>query len=169
MILSSVLLLGACQDDAPAEVRDGGSGGSGSGDSARDAGLLPLPELECAPDLASMESGIFKRACAFVNCHTQNGFAGNLVLADTDIRKELVGVEAATCPGWKRVVPGAPEASFFWHKLTLDEPECGERMAWGYERLPEPILDCVRNWILGLSSEGDAATDSHEDRAPDGS
>lgn len=130
---------------------------------------MPVPDIECGADLASMESGFFKRTCAFINCHTANGFAGNLVLVETDLRQELVGVGSETCAGWKRVVPGSLDASFLWNKLTSDEPACGERMPWGYERLPEHALDCVRNWILGASRERDAALDGPEgDATPDG-
>ena len=68
----------------------------------------------------------------------------------------LVNVDSVLCVGWKRVVPGVPEQSLLWNKLSLDSPPCGERMPWLYERLPAHALECIRQWIVALPSEMDA-------------
>jgi hypothetical protein len=148
--LTPLLLTSACHDE--------GGSDSFAADAGRDTGFVtPDPEYECEPNLPALESGIFKRGCAFANCHTSAGYAGSLLLVETDLRAELVDADSIVCPGWKRVVPGSPEKSFLWNKLTFDTPACGVRMPWGVEPLPPHALDCVRNWISGLPRERDAA------------
>jgi hypothetical protein len=151
--LAPLFLVSACQDQSETEPF-----ATDAGDANRDTGFAPPdPEYECEPNVAALENGIFKRGCAFINCHTHNAFAGSLILVDSDLRDELVGRDAVECRGWKRVVPGSPETSLLWNKLTLDPPACGVRMPWGgLNPLPQHALDCVRNWILGLSSPDDA-------------
>jgi hypothetical protein len=146
-----VLSTAACQDDASPEAFAADAGRDA------DAGLAPPePEYECEANLPSLESGIFKRGCAFINCHTNAGFAGSLELVDTDLQRELLETDAISCAGWKRVAPGSPETSFLWNKLTREKPACGDRMPLGLTPLPPHALDCVRNWILGLSGSRDA-------------
>ena len=151
-LLMELLWAGGCSegsaDSAPADA----------GGADRDTGLAPPdPVYECEPNLPSIESGIFKRACAFITCHTSAGYAGSLDLADTEVQKELVLANSIVCPGWKRVVPGSPEASFLWNKLTQDTPACGDRMPLGLRPLPPHALDCVRTWISELPHERDSA------------
>ena len=151
-VLTPLLFATACQDDTSP-----GSFETDAGAADRDTGLAPPePEYECAADLPSLESGIFKRGCAFINCHTNAGFAGSLELVEIDLERALVDADSITCPGWKRVVPGSPETSFLWNKLTANPPACGDRMPLGLTPLPPHALDCVRNWILGLPSSRDA-------------
>jgi hypothetical protein len=153
VVLTSLLPVSACQDSgATAPV------GGDAGDAARDSAIVPPdPEYECQPNLPSLETGIFRRGCAFINCHTSAGFAGSLDLTEADLQNQLVGVDAILCPSWKRVVPGSPEKSFLWNKLTLHTPSCGARMPLGLEPLPQHALDCVHDWISGLPSEQDGA------------
>ena len=151
-VLTSLTLLSACQDDVSPEspATDASSG-------KHDTGIVPPdPVYECEPSLPSLHSGIFKQACALIICHTSAGYAGSLDLVDTDPRRELVDADSIVCRGWKRVVPGSPETSFLWNKLTLDTPACGDRMPLGLRPLPPHVLDCVRTWILELPREEDS-------------
>ena len=151
-VLTPLLLASACQDERSPDRLT-----TDAGDAGRDTGFVtPDPEFECEPNLPALESGIFKRGCAFINCHTSAGVAGSLVLVESDLPAELVGADSI-CPGWKRVVPGSPETSFLWNKLTFETPACGDRMPFGLKPLPQHALDCVRDWILGLPDEQDAA------------
>jgi hypothetical protein len=147
-----VLSTAACQDDATPDAAFAADSGRDA-----DAGLEPPePEYECEANLPSLESGIFERGCAFINCHTSAGYAGSLELVEADLQKELVGADSIVCAGWKRVDPGSPETSFLWDKLTREKPACGDRMPLGLTPLPPHALDCVRNWILELPSSRDA-------------
>jgi hypothetical protein len=51
-----------------------------------------------------------------------------------------------------RIVPGDPDASFFFHKLAgrdaSDMPVCGESMPQGRARLSPASLAAVREWIM---------------------
>jgi hypothetical protein len=126
------------------------------------AAVLPLPPLECEPNLPAIERGVFHRACSFENCHGDNGSGASLSFIEGTTAQQLIGVTAFTCPQFVRVVPGSPEQSFLWLKLLGVGAECGATMPWGFERLPDPILDCVRRWILELPAAGDAGLDSGE-------
>src|SRR5688572_11112542 len=119
-VLICLSLAGACQDDPSRDsvVTD-------AGPSDRDSWTGPPdPEYECDASLAALQSGIFKRGCALIICHTSAGYAGSLDLVDTDPRAELVDADSVVCQGWKRVVPGSPETSLLWNKLALDTPAC---------------------------------------------
>ncbi len=159
-LVALLVLVSACGTDRETET-PGTSPRDASKDSAKDgdAHLAPLPEITCTPALQSIDSDIFKRTCALTTCHTPDGFAGSLDLSGTDVESQLVDRDAITCRGWKRVVPGAPEASLLWNKINSDTPACGPRMPWNFVRLPQNALDCVRNWILALPAKADAATD----------
>jgi hypothetical protein len=151
VVLTALLSTTACQ----------GQGGAVHLPDAEDAGhdrriQPPNPEYQCEPNLSALQSGIFERGCAFIICHTSAGYAGSLDLTETNLQEQLVGADAVVCPGWKRVVPGSPETSFLWNKLTQHTPSCGIRMPWGIEPLPRHALDCVLSWILALPGEQDA-------------
>ncbi len=108
----------------------------------------PLPPIpSCSPTFESIRTNIIVPTCALPLCHI--GTDSFLELVPGEPEKMLIGVPA-NCGDWMRVVPGDPERSYLWHKLTRDRPDCGDRMPWGYERLPDKALDCIRDWILGL-------------------
>ena len=164
--LASILAVfstAGCDAENPQESR--------AGDAARDDSApprpFPLPDISCEPNLDSIQSGIFAKACSSFTCHSANGFAAALVFEGTDARQELVNVDSVDCVGWKRVVPGAPEQSLLWNKLSLDSPACGERMPWLYERMPAHALECIRQWIVLLPSEMDAQATPEMDAASD--
>jgi hypothetical protein len=151
VVLTCLSLASACQDDAGPDSAPTDAAGD------RDSRLAPPdPVYECEPNLPALQTGIFERGCAQIICHTSAGYAGSLDLVDTDPRKNLVDADSIVCRGWKRVVPGSPETSFLWNKLTTNTPACGDRMPLGLRPLPPHALECVRTWILELPREGDA-------------
>ncbi len=88
-------------------------------------------------------------------CHTQpasNISNGNLHTgAEGDTAAAyaaLVGVTSTSknCAGRSLVVPGKPEESLFYLKLTA-EPPCGARMPFGNGALPDAQIEMVRSWI----------------------
>jgi hypothetical protein len=60
----------------------------------------------------------------------------------------LVGQTSTSkdCAGKSLVVPGKPEESLLYTKLTATPP-CGARMPFGGGALPEAQLEMVRSWI----------------------
>ena len=159
----AVFSMVGCDAENPPESRDGDAAHHDTGA----AEPFPLPEISCEPNLDSIESGIFLKVCSSFTCHSSAGFAAGLVFEGTDARQELVNVDSALCVGWKRVVPGEPERSLLWNKLSLDSPACGERMPWLYERMPAHALECIRQWIVALPSETDAQNTPEVDAASD--
>jgi hypothetical protein len=60
----------------------------------------------------------------------------------------LVGPTSVSkgCTGHPLVVPGKPEESLLYVKLTATPP-CGARMPFGNGALPEAQIEMVRSWI----------------------
>ena len=88
-------------------------------------------------------------------CHSQpasNISNGNLHTgAEGDIETAyaaLVGTTSTSknCKGQSAVVPGHPEQSLFYTKLTATPP-CGARMPFGGGALPDAQIEMVRSWI----------------------
>lgn len=119
------------------------------------SGYLPsqLPaDFHCDPTLQSLRDTIFVSSCGFDSCHGDNNFAYGLWLtADVDrLATELVGAAAQSCKPEVRVVPGDPEHSFLYEKISTRKPKCGAQMPYGIEPLPDSALACVRGWIESL-------------------
>jgi len=118
-------------------------------------GAAPIP-----PTFALMQA-IFDRNC--VSCHSPGA---DLVLEAGVAWSNLVSRPAPlseSCGG-TLVVPGDPDASYIYQKLSSDHPCSGMRMPRG-EFGSEPLADCVtalvRAWIAtGAPGPGsDAAAD----------
>jgi putative endonuclease len=102
---------------------------------------------------------VLQVSCAkFTSCHSNSGArtAGNLNMMN-DAYAALVGVPAdnlkAMSEGKLRVDPGNLDNSFLWTKLNLTMPsdrktDYGNPMPDKSERLPQPQLDGIREWIL---------------------
>ncbi|HVU00738.1 MAG TPA: hypothetical protein VHE30_03270 [Polyangiaceae bacterium] len=109
-----------------------------------------LDAITCEPTIDSLRRDVFSVGCAFDSCHGDNNAAWGLYLGLPDVKSELVGESARTCPGWTRVVPGDPEHSFLVRKISDDHPPCGERMPFGLGELPPRVVACVTDWIRGI-------------------
>ncbi len=116
----------------------GGAGGTSSG---------------CVPTAESLYQTVLLPNCTTITCHGARAAATlDLTLADWESR--LVGASAATCDGVALVVPGSPEQSFLYQKLTEEMPACGgERMPVD-GALSSTDIQCVSDWITSLSATG---------------
>ena len=108
-----------------------------------------LPERPTAADVQEL---VFTTACATSGCHSEPTFAGDLDLSAASTSHEaLVDTEptnrVARNLGLIRVVPGDPDSSFLFRKLT--EPGTGEGapMPSSQTRLTAPYVDLVARWI----------------------
>ena len=63
------------------------------------------------------------------------------------IHAAVVDVRSTEMPERLRVVPGDPEASYLFEKISSDHPAVGMRMPPG-QPLPADIIQAVRRWIL---------------------
>jgi hypothetical protein len=134
---------------------DGSEVGTGS-DTGTSLFPSQLPDdFRCDPTLDSIREGIFVTSCSFYTCHDNVDAAWGLHLTyDVEpLARELIDQPAGSCTGWKLVVPGAPEKSLLYNKVSNATPACGERMPRGAVPLPDDALDCIRGWIAGLSRD----------------
>jgi hypothetical protein len=107
--------------------------------------------------------------CTFSSCHTNPTIAASLDLSPERACDTLVNQPSCMFPDRMRIVPGHPEDSFFFHKLTgqgLDETptgSCGTQtnllMPFGATALPDNELALVHDWIAaGASCTGTGIT-----------
>jgi polyvinyl alcohol dehydrogenase (cytochrome) len=87
--------------------------------------------------------------CSATFCHGAN--TGNFTIStQPETYAALVGVAASgplcSSSGMTRVVPGDPDASLLYNKLTARPPACGQEMPPA-AMLPQAQLDLVRSWI----------------------
>jgi hypothetical protein len=150
------LLLVACSGDETPPVRslrDASAERAVVDAVAWDAGEYPdFTQIRCEPTLPSLERTVFGVACGYDSCHGDNNPAWDLYLTLGNVAERLIDEPAGGCEGWTLVVPGSPERSLFWRKLDDAVPPCGEAMPLGLGRLPEPVLACIRGWIVSLGS-----------------
>lgn len=106
--------------------------------------------------------------CTFAQCHSTTTAAANLDLTPERACETLVNKPSCLFPERLRVVPGNPEDSFFFHKLTgqgLDEvptANCGNDstttvrtnllMPYGASELADDDLRLVHSWIAAGAS-----------------
>lgn len=113
----------------------------------------------CKPDLASIQAQIFARSCAQQGCHSAVEPAAALDLVSPGVEARLVGVASATCDAQIRVVPGHPEQSFLFDKVSSKTPSCGTPMPPAGLGAEEQA--CIEQWIASLpASSADAGPDA---------
>jgi len=110
----------------------------------------------CMPTAASVQSDVFKASCDGAGCHGSQNPAAGLNLVDASLDK-LMGTSSALCAGWSLIVPGSPEKSFLYQKLTATMPACGEAMPIG-KHLSDASAQCVADWIKGMGAAGGCET-----------
>ncbi|MFS8071338.1 MAG: hypothetical protein ACMG6S_33630, partial [Byssovorax sp.] len=109
------------------------------------------PPPACSPDIASIQEKIFLPSCAQAGCHGAVSPAAALDLTGDNVQALLVGVGAGTCDGKTLVLPGQPDASFLYEKVTVATPSCGAHMPLNGEITAEQKA-CVKEWIAGLEA-----------------
>jgi mono/diheme cytochrome c family protein len=118
---------------------------------AEDGSMMPSPEGEIQPTLASIQEHVFTPICSA--CHVQGG-TGALMLLDTEANsyEHLVGVNAPPasyyCRPWPRVSPGDPDNSCIVMKLEDAPGILGDPMPRPpLPRLDQEQIDAIRQWI----------------------
>ncbi|MCS6804819.1 MAG: hypothetical protein RMM98_08895 [Acidobacteriota bacterium] len=103
--------------------------------------------------LDQLRQNIFIPTCSTTSCHSSLRAAGGLVLDEFNAYANLVDVlaenPAARAAGKRRVVPGKPQESFLYQKITGQlGPGEGERMPQAGTILPPAQVEMIRQWIL---------------------
>lgn len=132
-----------------ATVGAGNGGGVGGASAVRTIEATP-----CEPTLDSIRSVIIEPSCTGDGCHGGVRTAVRLNLTVSDLEAVLVDASSASCAGWSLVVPGSPEQSFLYQKVTQSQPDCdGDRMPVD-ALLPQNQIDCIAGWIKSLAPGG---------------
>ena len=120
--------------------------------------------LDCKTT-AGVVAKVFSPRCGASGCHSASD-APDLV--SSGFESKLVGVRSPVC-GEVSIVPGAPDESLLYRKLTDGKPACGNPMPLGGKALPPDELACVRDWIAAMPSVDAGPTDATSDVAVDAS
>ena len=120
------------------------SGGGAKGGSAEDSGAQASP-----PTFTAIYSDILSGSCAQSFCHIGPGVVMQLSDQPTAYA-QLVNAPATGpyCAGMGiRVVPGHPETSLMYLKLTAHPPPCGGSMPGRPPALTTAELQQIEQWI----------------------
>lgn len=118
---------------------------------------LALCATGCVPQVQPVEptydaiaSAVFQ-GCSTRSCHSDFSAKGGLVLTPEKAYDQLVNVPAedanAKAKGKLRVVPGNPEASFLFQKITEPAVDEGDRMPQRLPKLQDDHIAAIRSWI----------------------
>lgn len=113
--------------------------------------LLSLSVAGCSkpPPLSQIEQTTFVRSCSLsTSCHAGASAAGGLDLK-TGAFEHLVNARSMQAPSKMRVVPGDPDASYLFEKITNNKPTVGKRMPPNSDPLPDEEIEMIREWIAG--------------------
>jgi hypothetical protein len=108
--------------------------------------------VACGPPatLTRVQQEVFTPSCNFSSCHLgagNNGLNLEAPVHDKIVNKAAVGPGASS--GLKLVVPGKPEESYLYQKLTQEVPAAGVRMPNTGDALDVASLQLVKDWIAG--------------------
>lgn len=104
----------------------------------------PIGEEEIQPTLSSIQKEIFTPICSV--CHGgASPAAGQNLSTIEDSIANLIDVQSSN-PLFKRVLPGSPEESYLYLKITGDS-QAGARMPLGQPALAEEQINAIKNWI----------------------
>lgn len=111
-----------------------------------DADETVAPDLE--PTLTNVADTVFKQSCTFNSCHGRATAIAGLDLEATDLHGALVGVESSGVPGSQLVVPGDPDNSRLYQKISMCDPGAGQHMPLNAPvLLDDGTIALVREWI----------------------
>ena len=142
VVLTALLsaLVASCGSDGSTS-QGGGTGGGTAGPAATFSDIYAMAFVETT-----------NARCNF--CHsmlaTETG-NGKLHMGSDQATAygALVGKTSASarCMGRPLVVPGHPEMSLLFQKLSLPKPPCGNQMPLGGKAFTDVQLEMVRSWI----------------------
>jgi hypothetical protein len=115
------------------------------------------------PDDFQIEA-LFEQSCGGQACHGGDGSpAGGLDLVTPGFAERMINVPSQICSWFLLVVPGDPESSFLYVKVTDPPIVCGAPMPpVGY--LTNNEVRCVSDWIESLAPPtGDPEIDADPD------
>jgi len=177
-LIAGSMIAAACDEGDPASPvlsEDGGLVEAGSTGQSETP-----PGCGGEPTFAALRDSVFNKSCAFGACHGGANPAAGLDLASDKACELLVGHPSCVFSNRVRVVPGHPEQSYLYAKVsgedlgTSPDGTCAgltngtpSRMPIGGEALCQGSIDQVKAWIAAgaLCDSGDAGADGSADGA----
>jgi len=105
--------------------------------------------IPSASRLSTDVQPIFTARCALSGCHDSATRRAGLDLSEGNAYTNLVNVNSSQNASWKRVVPGSPQESLLYLKVSQDSPPVGGRMPPPpRSALTAEQQDKIRDWIL---------------------
>lgn len=114
--------------------------------------IAPIPSGAGEGEAISFEADllpVLKTRCAV--CHMTGKEPGGMALTPDKAYLDLVSQDALGAPGWQRVAPGDPDASYLMHKLWGSHRSVGgsgSRMPMHQPPLPKSVQEQFASWIL---------------------
>ncbi len=120
--------------------------------------LVPAPKTERALEFSAAAPRAvgqtpFEKVTAVLTkncgaCHMNRAMGGFSMGATTAPKEFVAAAESTDCKGlsWKRVVPGKPEKSLLYKKIT-DQNVCGSPMPEDGSVISEEDIEIIRAWI----------------------
>jgi hypothetical protein len=107
---------------------------------------------------------VFAVSCAKSGCHDSESHQADLILLPNAAYSQLVGVVPTTAgaadDGLERVMPGDPDLSLLYRKLTPGlPPEYGPAMPLTGPAPSATLVEIIRLWIIGDATLGPAPED----------
>ncbi|WP_395344517.1 hypothetical protein PN836_007050 [Ningiella sp. W23] len=105
----------------------------------------PPDDGSIRPTLASIQEKVFTPIC--VQCHAGGNAPLGLGLDDLETsQSNLIDIDSATNPTFKRVLPGDADNSFLYLKIS-GAPIAGNQMPLGLAPLDQETQDTIKQWI----------------------
>lgn len=105
----------------------------------------PTEQDAIQPTLTSIQDKVLTPICT--QCHIGGGAPLGLQMDDLQTSiANLIDVDSATNPQFKRVSPNQPDQSFFYLKI-IGDPQAGNQMPLGQTALSSEVQSVIRTWI----------------------
>jgi len=93
-----------------------------------------------------VQNEIFSPTCAALGCHDSLGQQSGQILAPGQAYANTVNRPSVEMPSLMRVLPGDPQNSYLYRKIT-GSGITGDRMPFGGPTLTDTQIKLVRDWI----------------------
>ena len=110
-------------------------------------GPVPTPP---APTYAWIRANVLEPSCSGAECHSLEHEDAALMTYERVVNAPA-GEGPCADEDWIRVVPGSPETSLLYLKVTA--PPCGERMPFERDPLPAETISEIERWIRAGAPE----------------
>jgi hypothetical protein len=100
------------------------------------------PSIQFSPAVYNVVFGI----C--IGCH--NGIGANGYIPFITNPERLIREFSVQDPSWRYIVPGDPDHSLIYKKVSETNPPVGVRMPFESDYLSAEEIEAIRQWILSL-------------------